>query len=154
MLEFLPSGNRPTAASESAWATLLMAHTAILARLDADLKAAHNLPLDWYDVLFQLANAGGELTMGELSDALLIGDSRCSRRIDSMVAETLVERRRDPDDHRVVRATLTPNGRAIQRRAAITHLRGIQAYFGQFLNGTEADRFAEILVSARRAASP
>jgi DNA-binding MarR family transcriptional regulator len=131
-----------------------MAHTAILDRLDADLKTAHDLPLDWYDVLFQLADSGGELTMGELSNALLIGDSRCSRRIDHMVTEALVNRRRDPDDHRVIRATLTPNGPALQGRAAVTHLRGIQAYFGQFLNEAEADRLAEVLVAAREAARP
>ena len=148
----MSSRERPTAAAESAWAALLMAHTAILERLDADLKAAHDLPLDWYDVLFQLAKSGGELKMGELSDALVIGDSRCSRRIDRMVTETLVKRRRDPEDHRVIRATLTTNGRALQRHAAVTHLHGIQAYFGQFLNETEATRLSEILVTARKAA--
>jgi DNA-binding MarR family transcriptional regulator len=146
--------SRPTPAVEAAWGTLLVAHTAILDRLDADLKAAHDLPLDSYDVLYQLAKSGGEPTMGELSDALLIGDSRCSRRVDRLVAEGLVERHRDAADHRVLHATLTERGRALQRRAAVTHLRGVQAYFGQFLTDADAAQFAEVLTASGEAARP
>ena len=72
--------------------------------------------------------------MGELAEALLIGASRCTRRVDRMVEAGLVERHRDVEDSRVVLATLTRAGRRVQRRAALTHLEGIQRHLGRFVD--------------------
>lgn len=149
----MPRDSRPTPEVKLAWSAFLIAHRQILRRLDADLEAAHGISLEWYDLLFQLAARDGASTMGELSSALLIGHSRCSRRVDRLEAEGLVERRRDDEDHRIIHAALTPAGRALQKRAAATHLRGIQGYFGQFLTEADAARMSEVLTAGSDAAA-
>ena len=55
-----------------AWGSLLKAHATLLRRLETDLAEATGLALADFDVLAQLANAGGELRMTELADRALI----------------------------------------------------------------------------------
>ncbi len=136
---------RPSSSLLAAWQALLVGHSALVDRLDRDLRTAHDLPLDWYDVLFQLADAGGRRTMGELAEALLIGRSNCTRLIDRMVGAGLVERRRGASDSRVVEAVVTASGRRLQRRAAVTHLRGIQTHLGSFVGDELAEQIAVAL---------
>lgn len=140
---------RPSPEVLDAWEALLQANARLIPRLDADLVAAHDLPLEFYDVLYQLGQAGGALTMGELGQRLLVGASRCSRRIDRMAEAGLVQRRRDEIDARVVHAQLTDRGRGLLRRAGATHLRSIQRHFGRHLD----DRAAETISAALRAAA-
>lgn len=140
--------SRPTAATEEAWQALLVAHSRLLPQLDSELRRSHDLPLEWYDVLVQLAQAGGTLTMGQLAGRLLIGASRCSRRVDRMVDVGLLERRRDERDSRVIHARLTDPGRALQRRAAVTHLQGVETHFGRFLDDDLASRMGRALRAA------
>ncbi|MBN1375824.1 MAG: winged helix DNA-binding protein [Dehalococcoidia bacterium] len=51
-----------------------------------------------------------QLTMGELSNAMSVPFSRATRIIDALVADGYVKRMNDPDDRRVVRVALTPEG--------------------------------------------
>ncbi|MCX6006472.1 MAG: MarR family transcriptional regulator [Chloroflexi bacterium] len=51
-----------------------------------------------------------ELTMGELSSALSVPFSTATRIIDVLVADGYIKRMQDPDDRRVVRVALTPDG--------------------------------------------
>lgn len=130
-----------------AWASLLRAHAVLTAELDRELQQAHDLPLDWYDVLYQLAATDGPVTMGELSDALLIGGSRCTRRVDQMEGAGLVERRANAHDRRVIEVRLTAAGRAKQRRCALTHVRGIERVFGGHLDADLVPRMSRALTS-------
>jgi DNA-binding MarR family transcriptional regulator len=136
---------RPSSSVLAAWRALLVGHAALVDRLDAELRAAHDLPLDWYDVLFQLHEAGGSRSMGELAEAVLIGPSNCTRLVDRLVVAGLVERRRGSADSRMVEAVLTTSGRRLQRRAAVTHLRGVQTHLGAFVDDAFADRITEAL---------
>lgn len=139
----------------AAWRGFLRAHLEVVTQLDRDLIAGHSISLDWYDVLVQLNDAGGTLTMGELADRMLIAPSTCTRIVERMSAAGLIERRVDDRDKRVRHAGLTGAGHAMLRRAAITHLAGIQRYFGTALDDAEASRLAELLsgVSAARVVS-
>ena len=47
----------PTEAA--AWQGLLRAHAALVRDVDGELRAAHGLPLSWYDVLCEVASAPG-----------------------------------------------------------------------------------------------
>lgn len=117
---------------------MLTAYVSLTERLNDDLQTKHDLSLDWYDVLLQLAEADGQMTMGDLGSSLLIAPSNCTRRVDRMVAAGLVKRVRDRSDTRVVHARLTPKGRTLQRRSAATHLQGIQDHFGRLLTTNQA----------------
>lgn len=116
-------------------------HQALLGELDGELQRRHDLPLAWYDVLVQLREADGELTMGELAGRLLISPSTCTRVVDRMHAAGLLSRRVDEGDARIRHVGLTPAGRTRLREAAITHLAGIERHFSGVL-GADAARLA------------
>jgi len=115
------------------WRLLLEAHHNLAGRLERDLEEEHGFGLDWYDVLYQLSRAGGRLRMHELADATLFSRTDCTRLVDRLEVEGLVGREPDTADRRGVFAVLTGEGKATLRRAAVTHLDGIQRYFGAHL---------------------
>lgn len=130
------------------WRLFLETHTRIVRRMDDDLQAAHQIPIEWYDVLVQLVEAGGRRTMGNLASALLISPSNCSRLVDRLAANGLVRREADPDDGRVKHAVLTDDGFELLKTASPTHLNGIERYFTQFLGddpGSVLELFSQIL---------
>lgn len=145
----MPTDKGPADSVVAAWQALLRAHTVLTEELDRDLREAHGVPLAWYDVLFQLSEAGGTATMGDLTRTLLIGGSRGTRRVDQMEAAGLVERHRNHVDARVVEVRLTPTGRRVRRRTGATHLAGIQRVLGRFL----APELAEAMTAALDAAA-
>ena len=138
-----PDRRRPHDDELAAWRGFLTTHALVVSRLDAELRQRHGLSLDAYDVLHQLREAGGRLTMGELARSLLIvSPSSCTRLVDRLERDGLV--RRDPASHdaRVRHASLTPEGRVVLRRAAPTHLAGIRRWFTSQLTPDDTTRLA------------
>src|SRR3954468_4835799 len=113
----------------AAWRSFLRAHVRVTEVLDAELRAAHDLPLTWYDALVQLSEAGGRLRMSELAAALLLSRSNCTRLVDRMDGEGLIAREPDPGDARSRWAVLTTAGRNRLREAAGVHLAGVDRHF-------------------------
>ena len=148
---------RPEPETLRAWRLLLETHSRVVPQLDQELRAAHGLRLDWYDVLLQLHEAGGKLRMYELAEATLISRTDCTRIVDRMEAAGLVSRQSAGDDGRGVYAALTEAGAATLRESAPTHLAGIQRLFAAHLAPDEAAVVAEALgkvVVAQEAARP
>lgn len=111
------------------WRQFLRVHAQLVRRLEADLVAQHDLPLAWYDVLVQLAEAGTHrLRMTELAEAVLISRSGLTRLVDRMVAARLIRREPAPDDARGAFAVLTEEGYDTLKAASRTHLRGVREY--------------------------
>src|SRR3989441_2031494 len=75
-----------------AWSALLRAHATLLRRLETDLESKTGLALADYDVLAQLAGAGGLLRMTALADRALISRSGMTRRVTRLVHEDLGRR--------------------------------------------------------------
>jgi DNA-binding MarR family transcriptional regulator len=75
-----------------AWRALLQAHASLMRRLESDLEEETGLALADFDVLAQLAVAGGSLRMTELANRALISRSGMTRRIARLVDEGLVRR--------------------------------------------------------------
>jgi len=95
----------------TAWASVLKVHAALVPILDRELRAAHDLPLTWYDILLELnAAPGRRLTMGELGKRAVVSRTRAVRVVDELVAAGLVAREPNPDDRRSAYAVLTPSG--------------------------------------------
>ena len=113
-----------------AWRAFLLAHARLSRRLDEELRAEHGLTLPEYDALLQIAQAPDRrLRMSQLADLVVLSRSGVTRLIDRLVADGLVERSQCLSDARGAEAALTPAGLDRMRRAATTHLRGIEAYF-------------------------
>lgn len=125
-----------------AWHALLVVHHRLTGAMDDELRSAHGLRLDWYDVLVQLSEAGGRLRMSELADATLFSRTDCTRIVDRMEAARHVERRPAEEDGRGVYAVLTTRGRALLRRASATHMESIRRRFGDHLHPDEVRAIA------------
>jgi DNA-binding MarR family transcriptional regulator len=137
--------------STAAWSALLRVHAALVPVLDAELQAAHNLPLTWYDVLLELnAVPEKQLTMSQLGTVAVVSRSRVSRVVDELVRAGLVERVANPADRRSAFARITTAGRARLRAAAPTYLAGIELHFTRHLTDREAATVASALEKVLR----
>src|ERR687894_512847 len=113
-----------------AWRGLLRVHAALVRELDAELLAAHDLPLTSYDVLIYLRDAPGKrLRMAELADSVLISRSGVTRLVDRLEREGLIIRDACESDGRGLFAVLTDKGEELLARARPTHLAGVRERF-------------------------
>jgi DNA-binding MarR family transcriptional regulator len=136
---------RPDDTAVDVWQRLLHFQRSAARRLDADLQTERGLSLEDYDVLYQLDDAGGHLRMSEVAGAALIARSSCTRVVDRLVDRGWVERRPHEVDRRSVVVALTGEGRRVLGRAAVTHLRGIEAVFAARLTTRDVDDLARIV---------
>jgi DNA-binding MarR family transcriptional regulator len=130
--EVLPSGR-----GLEVWDSFLRAHATLMRRLEVDLTAATGLALADFDVLAQLARAGGELRMTDLATRALISRSGMTRRVARLVQEGLVRRANVEADARGVVVALTDAGVARLTETAPVHLRGIAELFAARLDDEE-----------------
>ena len=112
-----------------AWDALLRAHATLLRELETDLVSKTGLALADFDVLAQLAIAGGSLRMTELADRALISRSGMTRRVTRLVREGLVRRAHADADGRGVVVQLTKSGLNRLTIAAPVHMRGVSDLF-------------------------
>jgi DNA-binding MarR family transcriptional regulator len=129
--------SRPDPERLAVWRSFLEAHASITRTLADELDAERDLPLHWYDVLLTLHEAGGRLRMQELAGRLVVNKSSLTRVIDRMAEAGYVDREPCLEDGRGQFAVLTREGRDTLRRAAPTHLRGVQQHFAQYLTDSD-----------------
>src|SRR5437588_7276932 len=120
-----------------AWDALLRAHATLLRQLETDLENKTGLALADFDVLAQLAIAGGSLRMTELADHALISRSGMTRRVSRLVHEGSVRRAQADADGRGVVVQLTNSGLDRLSVAAPVHIRGVSDLFLMKLNDQE-----------------
>src|SRR3954470_11742989 len=119
------------------WDAFLRAHATVMRRLELDLARATGLALADFDVLAQLARAGGELRMTDLAARALISRSGMTRRVARLVEEGLVRRANADADARGVIVALTDAGVARLTETAPVHLRGVSELFVAQLDDEE-----------------
>ena len=112
-----------------AWNALLRAYATLLRQLETDLESKTGLALADFDVLAQLAIAGGSLRMTELADRVLISRSGMTRRVSRLAHEGLVRRANADADARGVVVQLTKSGMNRLTVAAPVHMRGVSDLF-------------------------
>jgi DNA-binding MarR family transcriptional regulator len=137
LLDRLVADSLPSGSGLDAWASLLTAHATLMRRLETDLAQATGLALADFDVLAQLANAGGELRMTDLAARALISRSGMTRRVTRLVDEGLVRRANADADARAVVVALTDAGVARLTETAPVHLRGVSELFVAQLDDQE-----------------
>jgi len=129
-----------------AWRALLIAHSRLVPAIEADLRAAGQVSLSWYDVLLELnAAPGRRLRMSELGWRVVVSRTRVS---DELAAAGLTERQRDEADGRSSFAVLTPAGRAALRRAWPVYREAIKRYVGAQLTPEQCRELAALLEQA------
>jgi DNA-binding MarR family transcriptional regulator len=123
-------GAQLSALELGAWRGMLRVHAALVKQLDAELTAAHKLPLSSYEVLLNLESAPAhKRRMAELADSVLLSRSGMTRLVDRLEREGLLERDHCTDDGRGCYAVLTDKGAAALAEARPTHLAGVREKF-------------------------
>jgi DNA-binding MarR family transcriptional regulator len=137
---------RPSDWRIAAWRSFLRAHAAVTRQLEHELLSETGMPLGWYDVLLQLAEAPGRrLRMADLADRVLLSRSGLTRLIDRLQAEGLVRREPSPDDARGTFTVLTTQGMQRLRMAAPVHLAGIRRHWLAHFDDAELRQLADLL---------
>ena len=129
LLNELVGAELPGRRGLAAWSALLQAHATLMRQLETDLERETGLALADFDVLAQLAVAGGEVRMTELAARALISRSGMTRRVARLVDEGLVRRANTDADARGVVVALTDAGVARLRETAPVHARGVADLF-------------------------
>ncbi len=120
-----------------AWRSLLQAHATLVRTLETDLLAKTGLALADFDVLAQLALAGGELRMTDLANRALISRSGMTRRAARLVDEGLLRRASTNADGRGVVVGLTDAGLQRLVEAVPVHAQQISKLFVEPLDDQE-----------------
>lgn len=134
---------RLTGEELAAWRGLLRVQSALFRELDAELSAAHDLPLRSYEVLLLLHDAPGRrLRMTDLSRSVLLSPSGLTRLVDRLERDGLVARERCPEDGRGFFAVFTEAGDRRLQAARATHLAGVRRLFLDRLSPADLRRLA------------
>jgi DNA-binding MarR family transcriptional regulator len=135
----------------AAWRALLVAHSRLVPAVEAELRAAGQVSLSWYDVLLELNSAPERrLRMSELGQRVVLSRTRVSRVVDELTAAGLAERQPDRADGRSSFAALTPQGRAALRRAWPVYREAIRRRLGTQLTPEQCLDLARLLEQAAR----
>jgi DNA-binding MarR family transcriptional regulator len=119
-----------TEAELVAWRGFLRTYATLTKDLDAELEAAHGLPLVSFEVLAHLSEAdGGRLRMNDLAERVRLSRSGLTRLVDRLEAGGLIERAQCSSDARGSWAVLTDDGAARFRAARATHLAKLRERF-------------------------
>jgi len=146
-----------TARELAAWRGMLRVQAALLREMDAELTAAHGLPLRSYEVLLHLEDAAGQRQrMTELCHDVVLSASGVSRLVDRLEKDGYVRRERCTYDGRGFFAVLTPAGESKLQEARATHLAGVRRLFLERLHEGDLARLAqywEVLVPGSTASA-
>ena len=135
-----------------AYEAFLDAFFALERILEQEMREEQGLALSWYDVLITLHRAPDRrLRLQDLSRQVALSTSRISRLVPSMEQAGYVVREPDPKDRRGIYAVLTEAGTARLRTASKTHLRGVKAHFGRYLEKGEAEVVTKVFSKIVRA---
>jgi DNA-binding MarR family transcriptional regulator len=125
----------------AAWGGLLRAHRALVHELDAELSAAHGLPLRSYEVLVKLHDAPRRrMRMTALSRSVLLSASGVTRLVDRLERDGYVCRQLCTEDGRGAYAELTEAGADKLTEAQPTHRAGIRRLFLRHFDDNELGR--------------
>jgi DNA-binding MarR family transcriptional regulator len=123
-----------------AWRGMLRVNATLTKALDAELEAAHGLPLSSYEVLMHLDDADGQrMRMSDLAAMVILSRSGLTRLVDRLERDGLIERVSCDSDARGSFASLTAAGRRKLAAARATHLAGVRAMFLDHFSPEEQD---------------
>lgn len=112
------------------WLRLLTCTTLVDAEVRRRLRARFGLTLPRFDLMAQLERAPDGLTLGELSQRLMVSNGNVTGLVERLVESRHVQRLPHPVDRRVAQVRLTEAGRAAFAVMARAHAEWIAELFG------------------------
>ena len=112
----------------------------------SSLFAEYDLNMASFDVLASLRRNGApyRMTSGELAKTMLVTTGGVTLRVDRLEKAGLVERKRDPDDRRIVYVCLTTTGLSLIDQTASAHFAN-ELRLLQNLDEDDQHQLAELL---------
>ena len=140
-----------------AWRGLMRAHAAVSQQLEAELEAAHGMPLRSFTVLLELDSApGSRMRMSDLAIAVGLSRSGLSRLVDRLCADGLIDRAECVHDARGSFAVLTDAGAARLQETRADHTSAVRRHFVDLFTADELRELSSYLerVPASGSAAP
>jgi DNA-binding MarR family transcriptional regulator len=117
------------------WLRLLTCTTLIEGEIRSRLRENFDVTLPRFDLMAQLDKAPNGMTLGELSQRMMVSNGNVTGLVERLVSLNLVERTPAPNDRRAMIVTLTPEGRRTFRSLARTHEGWIAEIFSELSQG-------------------
>jgi DNA-binding MarR family transcriptional regulator len=118
--------------------------------VDSSLRAKHDLPLTWFDVLHLLVQRGG-CRVQDMADEFAITVGGASKVVDRIEAAGYCQRRANPGDRRSSLVEPTPAGRQVLEQAMKLFEDELQLRIGSVMPEPELEEFAATLARLRTA---
>lgn len=131
------------------WLRLLACTTRVESVVRNRLRSEFATTLPRFDLLAQLEREPDGLTMGELSQRLMVTGGNVTGVTDQLEAEGLVRRTPHPHDRRAFSVQLTPAGRRQFRRMAAVHEQWVIELFAGW-NAAEKTQVYALLAGLKR----
>lgn len=129
-----------------AWANLVRSGSAVMQRVENELKSQGFPTIAWYDVLWELEKAPeGRLQQGEVQARVLMAQYNFVRLLDRLEAAGLVTRVPCKSDGRSNVLHLTDAGRDLRRAMWRVYDGAIAQHVGAYLSREEAGQLADLL---------
>jgi DNA-binding MarR family transcriptional regulator len=93
------------------WLRLLTCTTLIEGELRRRLRESFGVTLPRFDLMAQLDKTPAGMTLGELSQRMMVSNGNITGLVERLLAQGLLDRRAAPHDRRVQRVRLTAAGR-------------------------------------------
>lgn len=133
------------------WLRLLTCTTLIEGEIRKRLRDAFDVTLPRFDLMAQLDKAPNGMTLGELSQRMMVSNGNVTGLVERLCELGLIERRPSPSDRRAQIVTLTPEGRKTFRAMARTHEGWIAEIFGG-LSPADIDTLMKLLSKTKGSA--
>ena len=117
------------------WLRLLTCTTLIENEVCRRLRENFDVTLPRFDLLAQLDRAPNGMTLGELSQRMMVSNGNITGLVDRLVAQDLISRKPAPNDRRVQIVKLTAEGRRFFRTMARANADWIGELFGDLSEG-------------------
>lgn len=113
------------------WLRLLTCSSLIERKLRTALREEFNTTLPRFDFLAQLDRVPEGLSMGELSNRMMVSGGNVSGIAGQLVKEGLISRQAVPENRRTFIVKLSPKGRSFFQEMAVRHEQWIVALLGE-----------------------
>lgn len=133
------------------WLRLLTCTTLIEVEIRSRLRDAFDVTLPRFDLMAQLDKAPNGMTLGELSQRMMVSNGNVTGLVERLAQQGLIERRPSPSDRRAQIVSLTAEGRKTFRAMARTHEGWIAEIFSD-LSPADIDTLMKLLAKTKASA--
>jgi DNA-binding MarR family transcriptional regulator len=133
------------------WLRLLTCSTLIENGVRKRLRDGFDVTLPRFDLMAQLDKTPAGLTLGELSQRMMVSNGNVTSIVEALVGQGMLDRKPSPQDRRAQMVSLTAEGRRMFRLMAASHEDWIAETFAG-LNSAEEELLMVLLGKAKMSA--